>query len=88
MGQKFITDSCQIPPPDDTDEDVPCNTNFVCPGPGHLGIKYGRCYVMDDINGLHLGREAGAEGTYQSGGDIGGLIFRVLCWFGPSTSGA
>ncbi|OJJ42271.1 hypothetical protein ASPZODRAFT_77258, partial [Penicilliopsis zonata CBS 506.65] len=40
-----------------------------------LGIKYGHCYTMTDVNGLHLNREI--SGTYQSGGDIDNLIFRV-----------
>ena len=55
-----------------------CNkwpNDYVCACDGNLGIKYGHCYTMTDINGLQLNRDTG--GTYQSGGDIGNLIFRV-----------
>lgn len=52
-----------------------CPQDFVCACDGHLGIKYGHCYTMTDVNGLQLNRDTG--GTYQSGGDIGNLIFRV-----------
>lgn len=55
-----------------------CNkwpNDYVCACDGNLGIKYGHCYTMTDINGLQLNRDTG--GTYQSGGDIGNLIFKV-----------
>ncbi|KAI9729546.1 MAG: hypothetical protein M1834_006742 [Cirrosporium novae-zelandiae] len=52
-----------------------CIKDYVCGFNGHLGLKYGHCYTMTDINGLQLNRNA--EGIYQSGGDIGNLIFRV-----------
>lgn len=45
------------------------------PKDGNLGIRYGFCYTMTDTNDLPLNRDVG--GTYQSGGDIGNLIFRV-----------
>jgi hypothetical protein len=62
-------------PPTSGCSDKDCPQDFVCACDDHLGIKYGHCYTMTDVNGLPLNRDVG--GTYQSGGDIGNLIFRV-----------
>ncbi|KAI2146774.1 hypothetical protein LOZ52_006569 [Ophidiomyces ophidiicola] len=52
-----------------------CSNKFACQCDGNLGIRYGHCYTMTDINGLHFNRAV--DGTYQSGGDIDNLIFKV-----------
>lgn len=81
-GEKFTGGKCQVPqkdPPPATGETKdPCNkcsSHYVCACDGTLGIKYGKCYTMTDVNGLQLNRDV--YGTYQSGGDIGNLIFKV-----------
>lgn len=61
---EYVTNSCPKVP-----------NEFVCACDGNLGIKYGHCYTMTDINGLQLNRDL--AGQYQSGGDIGNLIFKV-----------
>lgn len=91
-GETFTGGKCQVPkkdPPPATVPDVPakdpcnkCSSNFVCACEGTLGIKYGKCYTMTDVNGLQLNRDV--AGTYQSGGDIGNLIFKVNI---PSSAG-
>lgn len=85
-GETFTGGKCQVPKKDPPVPDVPakdpcnkCSSNFVCACDGTLGIKYGKCYTMTDVNGLQLNRDTG--GTYQSGGDIGNLIFKVISPF-------
>lgn len=83
--QTFTGGSCQVPKKDPPPAAVPdvaakdpcnkCSSKFVCACDGTLGIKYGKCYTMTDINGLQLNRDV--AGTYQSGGDIRNLIFKV-----------
>lgn len=81
LGQSFVGGLCQPPKNEVTkygSGSCSCDRwpkDFVCACDGNLGIKYGHCYTMTDINGLQLNRDTG--GTYQSGGDIGNLIFRV-----------
>lgn len=43
---------------------------------GNLGIQYGHCYTMTDVNGLHFNRVSD-NGVYQSGGDVDNLIFKI-----------
>lgn len=81
-GETFTGGKCQVPKKDPPVPDAPakdpcnkCSSNFVCACDGTLGIKYGKCYTMTDVNGLQLNRDV--LGTYQSGGDIGNLIFKV-----------
>lgn len=52
-----------------------CATGTPCSTEDELGLQYGHCYNLIDTNGLPLGRDTG--GTYQSGGDVHNLIFRV-----------
>lgn len=52
-----------------------CGRNQPCFDAENLGIQYGKCYNLIDVNGLPLNRDTG--GVYQSGGDVGNLIFRV-----------
>lgn len=52
-----------------------CSTGSPCFSKDSLGIQYGKCYNLIDTNGLPLGREV--NGVYQSGGDVGNLMFRV-----------
>lgn len=86
LEQFFIGGLCQPPKNEVTKYDsLTCDkwpNDFVCACDGNLGIKYGHCYTMTDINGLQLNRDTG--GTYQSGGDIGNLIFKVSHPFFPS----
>lgn len=81
-GQVFKNGECspkKKPSPNPSPEPSPrcpaCTNNYACACDGNLGIQYGHCYTMTDVNGLHLNRDVG--GTYQSGGDIDNLIFRV-----------
>ncbi len=84
-GETFTGGACQVPKKESPPAAVPdvpakdscakCSSDFVCACDGALGIKYGKCYTMTDVNGLQLNRDV--LGTYQSGGDIGNLIFKV-----------
>lgn len=88
-GQTFVVDACKVPspPPPPVHILVPdpilpkparvYSGEYVCLSDGNLGIQYGHCHTMIDVNGLPLNRDTG--GTYQSGGDIGNLIFKISC---------
>lgn len=73
-SQTFKDGEC-IPPFPLPPKCAPCSKNYVCACDGDLGLQYGHCYTMTDVNGLQFNRAV--DGTYQSGGDIGNLIFRV-----------
>ena len=92
MGQTFTGGSCQTPaPPPPPAPPAPakstcnnCPDDYVCACDGNLGIKYGSCYTLTDTNGQPLNREIG--GVYQTGGEIGNLIFRVGASFARTCS--
>lgn len=52
-----------------------CSAGIPCATKESLGIQYGKCYNLIDTNGLPLNRKV--DGVYQSGGDVGNLMFRV-----------
>ena len=74
LGLIFKGGEC-IPPVTPPPKCAKCSKDYVCACDGDLGLQYGHCYTMTDVNGLQLNRAV--DGTYQSGGDIGNLIFRV-----------
>jgi hypothetical protein len=66
------------PPPPPEPEKEGCDKATACPTAAGLGIKYGRCYTLQDTNGLQLGRELNPDvGIYRSGGEVNNLVFRI-----------
>ncbi|KAI6845298.1 hypothetical protein KC332_g14420 [Hortaea werneckii] len=56
-----------------------CNKRQKCFDDNTLGVEYGKCYNIIDVNGLPLNQQVGhfSDRQYQSGGEIGNLIFRI-----------